>query len=120
LEQSLDIAITAVRVAGQRELDEASPCVSEVLDWCWAFAELAAALSFVSGRLRVRIDRHANRLEASDGCYVWSVSQLRGIRPNLIALEGCFENAAAEARTLLDGLDQFVSDDVEHDSSTTN
>jgi hypothetical protein len=85
--------------------------VSEVSDWCWAFAELAAALSFVSGKLGGRIDRHADLPDSSGGCTAWSSAQLRGIRLSLTALEGCFESSAAEARTLLAGLDQFVSGD---------
>ena len=110
MENSLDIAITAICTAGQRELVEASPCVSEIADWCWAFVELAGTLSFVSGRLGGRINSHSNRPETGDGCSFWNSSRASGILSSLTALEGRFESAAAEARTLLAGLDAFVAD----------
>jgi|SRR6185437_3263687 len=108
LEKTLDAAITAVRVAGLRQLGDASVSHADLSDWGWAFTELSAALALVSHGVAQQISRQAKREPDGDVTAVASCQVSDDIYICLIRLAAAFKQAENQASKYSATIDRFA------------
>lgn len=98
LEESLDDAVTALRVAGQQALSEILVSRADLAVWGWAFTECIGALGFVCQRLSEQLAESTTGLISKHNTGAGLPSETNELYLRLLRLGAALERAGELAR----------------------